>query len=98
VPPRQQDDGPARAGQQVGGSGIDLAQPPCRRQVRGQHRERPVLAALAGPQRRARLLIGGIHRQVVAAQPFDGEDAALPEQFGGTRQRLTRQRVSCRIE
>ena len=97
-PARQQHDRPGRAGQQVGGRGVDLGQAPRRGQVRGHDRERLVLAVLAGPQQRDGLLAGGVGGQVIAAQSLHGEDPALPEQFGGPRQRLASQGVSGRVQ
>ena len=96
-PARQQHDRPGRAGQQVGGRGVDLGQAPRRGQVRGHDRERLVLAVLAGPQPRDGLLAGGVGGQVIAAQPLHGEDPALPEQFGGRRQRLALADVPGRV-
>jgi hypothetical protein len=65
--PGEQHDGTAGTGQQGRRYRVDLAQPPHRGQVRGQDRERLVLAVLACPQLRDGLLVGRVRREVITA-------------------------------
>ena len=92
--PGQQHDRPGQAGQQVGGRGIDLDQPPGRGQVRDHDRERLVLTVLAGPQPRDGLLAGGVDGEVIAAKSFHGQDPALSQQSGRLRQRVAAGQVA----
>ena len=78
-PPGQQHDRPRAAGQHPLRGGIDLAQRPRGGQVADHHRERLVLAVLAGPQPGRGVLAGGVGGQVVPAEALDRQHLALAQ-------------------
>ena len=90
--PRQQHNRPPAADQQRLSCLIDIAELAGGGSIRDHDREWLVFPVLAIPQRRRGALIPGVHRQVIAAQPLDGEHLPLPQQAGRRRQRLAGQR------
>ena len=79
-PTMEQHDRRLRTAQRCRLGVVDVAQRPGRREVRHEHRERLVLAMLAGPQAGDRALVGGTNREVIAADALDRHDRASAEQ------------------
>lgn len=84
----QQHDRALGTGEQPLGLGVQLAQRPRGTQVGDHDRERPLLAALAGAQGAGGLLVGGVDRQVIPAEPFDGQDAARSQHLHRRHDRI----------
>ena len=105
---RRSDGRPGSAGDDHDGSGrvgeqgaVDLgraAEPIDLREIGNQEGEGAVRPALSFPQSRDRRLVGGIDREVVAADPLERDDVPGAQQRSRLGQRLARPLAPSRIE